>query len=77
MVLVLALAGMTSPLAAQTIAITGGTVALGDGSEPIVGGTVVIRDGRILGAGVGLPIPRGAEIDRAVANLPTPGYPRR
>jgi imidazolonepropionase-like amidohydrolase len=62
-----------SPLAAQTIAITGGTVALGDGSDPIVGGTVVIQNGRILGAGVGVPIPRGAEIIDGRGKWVTPG----
>jgi imidazolonepropionase-like amidohydrolase len=65
--------GATSPLAAQTVAITGGTVALGDGSDPIVGATVVIRDGRILGAGVGVPIPHGAEIIDARGKWVTPG----
>ena len=68
-----ALLAATSPLAAQTVAITGGTVALGDGSEPIVGGTVVIRDGRILGAGVGVPIPHGSEIIDARGKWVTPG----
>ncbi len=62
-----------SPLAAQTVAITGGTVALGDGSEPIVGGTVVIRDGKIAGAGIGIPIPRDAEIIDASGKWVTPG----
>lgn len=64
---------LAAPLAAQTIAITGGTVALGDGSEPIVGGTVVIQDGKILGAGVGVPIPRGAEIIDGRGKWITPG----
>ncbi|MEO5577489.1 MAG: amidohydrolase, partial [Sphingomicrobium sp.] len=63
----------TAPLAAQTVAITGGTVALGDGSEPIVGGTVVIRDGKILGAGIGIPIPRDAQMIDARGKWVTPG----
>ena len=63
----------TSPLAAQTIAITGGTVGLGDGSEPIVGGTVVIQNGKILGAGIGIPVPRGAEMIDARGKWVTPG----
>jgi imidazolonepropionase-like amidohydrolase len=63
----------TSPLAAQTVAITGGTVALGDGSEPIPGGTVVLRDGRIVGAGVGIPFPRDAEVIDARGKWVTPG----
>jgi imidazolonepropionase-like amidohydrolase len=62
-----------APLAAQTIAITGGTVALGDGSEPIPGGTVVIRDGRIVGAGIGVPIPRDAQVISAAGKWVTPG----
>ena len=62
-----------APLSAQTVAITGGTVALGDGSEPIPGGTVVIRDGRIVGAGVGIPFPRDAEIVNATGKWVTPG----
>ena len=62
-----------SPLAAQTFAITGGTVALGDGSEPIPGGTVVIRDGKILGAGVNVPIPRDAQMIDARGKWVTPG----
>lgn len=61
------------PLAAQTIVINGGTVALGDGSEPILGGTVVIRDGRIVGAGVGIPFPRDAEMVDARGKWVTPG----
>ena len=62
-----------APLAAQTVAITGGTVALGDGSEPIVGGTVVIQNGKILGAGIGIPVPRGAEMIDARGKWVTPG----
>lgn len=68
-----ALLASASPLSAQTIAITGGTVALGDGSEPIVGGTVVIQNGKIMGAGVGIPIPRGSEIVDARGKWVTPG----
>ena len=62
-----------APVAAQTVAITGGTVALGDGSEPIPGGTVVIRDGKIVGAGVGIPFPRDAEVVDASGKWVTPG----
>ena len=62
-----------APLAAQTVAITGGTVALGDGSEPIQGATVVIRDGRIVGAGVGIPIPGDAQVVSAAGKWVTPG----
>ena len=62
-----------APAAAQTVAITGGTIALGDGSEPIPGGTVVIRDGKIVGAGVGIPFPRDAEVVDASGKWVTPG----
>ncbi len=62
-----------APVAAQTVVITGGTVALGDGSEPIPGGTVVIRDGKIVGAGVGIPFPRDAEVVDASGKWVTPG----
>ncbi|MDQ3143710.1 MAG: amidohydrolase, partial [Pseudomonadota bacterium] len=47
----------TSPLAAQTVAITGDTVALGDGSEPIPGGIVLLRDGRVVAAGRNVIVP--------------------
>ena len=68
-----ALLAASSPLAAQTIAITGGTVALGDGSQPIQGGTVVIRDGRILSAGAGVAVPAGAQVIDATGKWVTPG----
>jgi imidazolonepropionase-like amidohydrolase len=64
---------LPAPLSAQTVAITGGTVALGDGSEPIPGGTVVIENGRITGAGLGVPVPRGAQIVDARGKWVTPG----
>jgi len=69
----LLLSCFATPTLAQTIAITGGTVALGDGSEPITGGTVVIRDGKILGAGVGVPIPRDSQMIDASGKWVTPG----
>jgi imidazolonepropionase-like amidohydrolase len=68
-----ALLAGAAPLPAQTTVITGGTVALGDGSEPIPGGIVVIRDGRIVGAGVGIPFPRDAEVIDARGKWVTPG----
>jgi imidazolonepropionase-like amidohydrolase len=71
--LVCLLAIAAAPLAAQTFAITGGTVALGDGSEPIPGGTVVIQDGRVTAAGIGVPVPPGAEIVDARGKWVTPG----
>jgi imidazolonepropionase-like amidohydrolase len=68
-----ALLAAAAPVSAQTIAITGGTVALGDGSEPIQGGTVVIRDGRVVGAGLNVGIPQGAEMVDARGKWVTPG----
>lgn len=62
----------TSPLAAQTVAITNGTLVLGDGSEPISGGTVVMRNGRIVAAGAVRP-PDGAEVIDAKGKWVTPG----
>ncbi|MCH8614961.1 amidohydrolase family protein [Sphingomonas sp. SM33] len=62
-----------APVAAQTIAITGGTVALGDGSDPMPGGTVVVRNGRIVAAGMNVPIPQGAQMVDARGKWVTPG----
>ena len=62
-----------APAVAQTIAITGGTVALGDGSEPIPNGVVVMRNGRIVGAGVNVAIPHGAQMVDARGKWVTPG----
>jgi imidazolonepropionase-like amidohydrolase len=63
----------SSPLTAQTIAITNGTVVLGDGSEPIPGGTVVVRNGRIAAAGRGVAVPGSAEVIDAQGKYVTPG----
>jgi imidazolonepropionase-like amidohydrolase len=71
--LLAASAALTSPAAAQTIAITGGRVVIGDGSEPIDGGTVVIRDGRVVAAGVGVAVPAGATTVDAGGKWVTPG----
>jgi imidazolonepropionase-like amidohydrolase len=68
-----ALSVWSSPIAAQTIAITNGIVATGDGSEPVQGGTVVIRDGRIVSAGAGVRVPAGAQIIDATGKWVTPG----
>jgi imidazolonepropionase-like amidohydrolase len=68
-----ALALLSAPALAQTVAITGGTVALGDGSEPIEGGTVVIRDGRIVAAGRNVAVPAGAQRVDAAGKWVTPG----
>lgn len=68
-----AMAALTSPSYAETIAITGGKLVIGDGSAPIDGGTVVIRDGSIVAAGVGVAIPAGARQIDASGKWVTPG----
>jgi imidazolonepropionase-like amidohydrolase len=68
-----AIAALTSPSYAETIAITGGKLVIGDGSAPIDGGTVVIRDGSIVAAGVGVAIPAGARQIDASGKWVTPG----
>lgn len=68
-----ALMAASSPLAAQTVAITNGTLVLGDGSEPIQGGTVVVRNGRIVAAGPGIAVPGGSEVIDASGKWVTPG----
>ena len=68
-----ALAAISSPAAAETIAITGGTVAIGDGSAPIEGGTVIVRDGRIVAAGQGVSVPADARRIDATGRWVTPG----
>lgn len=60
--LLAATALLSTPVVAQTVAITGGTVAIGDGSAPIENGTVVLRDGRIVAAGAGVAVPAGASV---------------
>ena len=68
-----ALLATTSPLAAQTVAITGGTVVLGDGGEPIPNGTVIVQGGRVVAAGAGVAVPAGAERVDATGKWVTPG----
>ena len=68
-----ALAAITSPAYAETIAITGGKVVIGDGSAPIEGGTVVIRDGNIVAVGSGVAMPAGARQIDASGKWVTPG----
>lgn len=68
-----ALTALSSPVSAETIAITGGRVVVGDGSAPIDGGTVVVRDGNIVAAGAGVAIPAGARQIDASGKWVTPG----
>ncbi len=68
-----ALAAITSPVCAETIAITGGKVIIGDGSAPIEGGTVVIRDGNVVTVGAGISVPAGARQIDASGKWVTPG----
>ena len=68
-----ALAALTSPLAAQTIAITNATVATGTGADAMTGATVVVRDGRIAAVGRGVAVPAGAEVVDGTGKWVTPG----
>ncbi|MFN0045304.1 MAG: amidohydrolase family protein [Sphingorhabdus sp.] len=68
-----AMAALTSPSYAETIAITGGKLVVGDGSAPVEGGTVVIRDGTIVAAGLGVAIPADARKIDASGKWITPG----
>lgn len=62
----------TSPLAAQTIAITGGTVFPVSGPK-IEHGTVIMSGGRIVAVGANLPVPAGATVVDATGKWVTPG----
>ena len=63
---------LTSPVAAETVAITGGMVAIGDGTPPAAG-TVVMRDGRIVAAGPSVAVPAGARTIDASGKWVVPG----
>ena len=68
-----ALAALSAPAHAETIAITGGKLVIGDGSAPIEGGTVIVRDGTIVAAGAGVAVPAGARQIDASGKWVTPG----
>ncbi|MEA2762565.1 MAG: hypothetical protein QOD47_1849 [Gemmatimonadaceae bacterium] len=72
-VLVAVAVAATSPVAAQTIAITGGKVYPVSG-PPIEGGTVVIVNGRITAVGKNVAIPAGAQRVDATGKIVTPGF---
>lgn len=71
--LLLGAAFVSTPLAAQTVAITNARLVIGDGSAPVDGGTVVIRDGRVVAAGRGVAVPAGVEAVDAGGKWVTPG----
>jgi len=64
---------ISSPAAAQTIAITGGKVYPISG-PPIDGGTVVIVNGKITAVGRNVAIPSGAQRIDATGKIVTPGF---
>jgi imidazolonepropionase-like amidohydrolase len=64
---------VSSPVYAQSVAITGGTVVVGDGSAPIKHGTVIITNGRVVAAGGGISVPSGTTIVDATGKWVTPG----
>lgn len=68
----LLLAG-TTPLSAQTVAITGGRVLPVSGPA-IENGTVLIRDGRIVSVGANVAIPANAQRIDATGKIVTPGF---
>jgi imidazolonepropionase-like amidohydrolase len=63
----------TTPVFAQTIAITGGKVYPVSG-PPIEGGTVVITNGRITAVGSNVAIPSDAQRIDATGKIVTPGF---
>ncbi len=67
------LAIATTPLDAQTYAITGAKLVTGDGSAPVENGTVVIQNGKVLAAGSNVAVPTGAERIDAGGKYVTPG----
>ena len=71
--LLAALLATTTPLGAQTIAITNAKLVVGDGSAPVDGGTVVIAGGRVSAAGRGVAVPAGARVIDAAGKWVSPG----
>jgi len=68
-----ALSLISTPIAAQDIAITGATVATGDGSDPIENATVVVQGGRVVAAGTGVAVPAGMATLDGSGTWVTPG----
>jgi imidazolonepropionase-like amidohydrolase len=71
--LILILALLAAPAAAQTVAIVNGRVAIGDGSPSIANGTVLIRGGRIVAVGANVAVPADAQRIDAGGKWVTPG----
>ena len=68
-----AIALISTPIAAQDVAITGATVATGDGSDPIENATVVVQGGRVVAAGAGVAVPAGMTVLDGSGTWVTPG----
>jgi imidazolonepropionase-like amidohydrolase len=75
LLLVAALAALTAPVQAQTLAITGGTIIDGTGRAPIVDGAILVEDGRIkaIGSMRDLRVPTGATVVDARGKYIIPG----
>lgn len=71
--LLLSVAFLATPAAAQSVAITNAKLVIGDGSAPIEGGTVVVRDGRVIAAGKSVAVPAGVPSVDAGGKWVTPG----
>ena len=71
--LLLSVAFLATPAAAQSVAITNAKLVIGDGSAPIEGGTVVVRDGRVIAAGQSVAVPAGMPSVDAGGKWVTPG----
>lgn len=67
------LALVSTPVLAETVAITGGKLVIGDGSAPIEGGTVIISNGRVTAAGSNVAVPAGSQRIDATGKWVTPG----
>ena len=71
--LLLSVAFLATPVAAQSVAITNAKLVIGDGSAPIEGGTVFVRDGRVVAAGKSIAVPAGMPVVDAGGKWVTPG----
>lgn len=69
-----AVAALSPPVAAQTVAITGGHVITAGPDGDIEGGTVLIRDGRIVAVGRDIVVPEGMAVVDARGKVVAPGF---